>query len=117
MNYRSVTQKGLVTITSEAVATIAGISAMECYGVVGMASTSPTSGLVRLLKREHFTKGIKVKLSGDKAVIDLFVILQYGTKISVVADNIISSVKYHVEEQSGIKVEKVNLNIEGIRMK
>lgn len=109
-------EEGLIVINTEVIASIAGLAAMECYGVVGMASVSATSGIVNLLKREHFTKGISVKIIENQVIIDLYVILQYGTKISVVAENIISGVKYNVEEQAGIEVRKVNLNIEGVKV-
>jgi uncharacterized alkaline shock family protein YloU len=48
--------------------------------------------------------------------IDLYVIIQFGTKISVVAENIIEKVKYNVENQTGLKVLNVNLHIEGVRV-
>jgi uncharacterized alkaline shock family protein YloU len=107
---------GTIEISPEVVATIAGASAIECYGLVGMASKASAGGIARLLKREHLTKGIKVHQEDDALIIDLFVIVQFGTKISVVADNIIQKVKYNVETQTGLKVKKVNLNIEGVRV-
>lgn len=76
----------------------------------------PTSGIVSLLKRENLSKGVKVHVDPEGIVIDLYVIVQFGTKISVVANNIIEKVKYHVENQTGTKVLRVNLNIEGVRV-
>lgn len=107
---------GSVQINTEVIASIAGAAAVECYGLVGMASKSPTSGIVSLLKRENLSKGIKVHVEPAGVIIDLYVIVQFGTKISVVANNIIEKVKYHVENQTGTKVLKVNLNIEGVRV-
>lgn len=107
---------GSVQINTEVIANIAGAAAVECYGLVGMASKSPTSGIVSLLKRENLSKGVKVHVEPDGIVIDLYVIVQFGTKISVVANNIIEKVKYHVENQTGMKVLKVSLNIEGVRV-
>ncbi len=107
---------GSVQINAEVIANIAGSAAIECYGLVGMASKSPTSGIVSLLKRENLSKGVKVHVDPEGIVIDLYVIVQFGTKISVVANNIIEKVKYHVENQTGTKVLRVNLNIEGVRV-
>jgi uncharacterized alkaline shock family protein YloU len=107
---------GSVQINTEVIANIAGAAAVECYGLVGMASKSPTSGIVSLLKRENLSKGVRVHVEPDGIVIDLYVIVQFGTKISVVANNIIEKVKYHVENQTGMKVLKVSLNIEGVRV-
>lgn len=116
MSIRIDNEYGSVQINTEVIANIAGAAAIECYGLVGMASKSPTSGIVSLLKRENLSKGIKVHLEPDGVILDLYVIVQFGTKISVVANNIIEKVKYHVESQTGMKVLKVNLNIEGVRV-
>lgn len=75
------------------------------------------SGFFELLKRENLTKGIKVSSTDeDKIIIDLHIVLQYGVKISVVAENIISRIKYSVETFSGVSVEKVNIFVQGVRV-
>lgn len=107
---------GSVYINNEVISTIAGASAIECYGLVGMASKSAADGIVKLLKRENLNKGVKVHIEENFVVIDLFVVIQFGTKISVVANNIIDKVKYNVENQTGMIVKKVNINIEGVRV-
>ncbi|MBN2898264.1 MAG: Asp23/Gls24 family envelope stress response protein [Clostridia bacterium] len=107
---------GMVNINKDVVSTIAGASAVECYGLVGMVSKSAGDGIVSLLKRDNLNKGVNVEVEEDGIIIDLYVIIQFGTKISVVAQNIIDKVKYNVENQTGLKVLKVNLNIEGVRV-
>jgi uncharacterized alkaline shock family protein YloU len=107
---------GSINITKDVIANIAGSSAIECYGLVGMATRSATSGIVNLLKRENLSRGVKIEESEEGLIIDLFVIVQFGTKISVVAENIIDKVKYNVENQTGLKVKKVNINIEGMKV-
>lgn len=115
--YKVSNEYGNIFIDSDAIAATAGLATMECYGVIGMASVSPASGIIKLLKREHFTKGINIKMENNQVIIDLHVIISYGIKIPVVAKNIISGVTYAVENSTGIKVKKVNLNIEGIKIK
>jgi len=110
------TQNGSVFIEEEVVARIAGLAAMECYGVVGMASKNVTDGLVQLLLRESLTKGIKVIIQENKVVLDFHVIVEYGTKISAIADNLISTVRYEVEQFVGLQVEKINIFVEGVRV-
>lgn len=107
---------GTIYINNDVIANIAGAAAVECYGLVGMASRSATNGIVSLLKKENLAKGVKVTVVEEGIIIDLYVIIQFGTKISVVAQNIIDKVKYTVENQTGLKVTKVNLNIEGVRV-
>lgn len=110
------TQYGEVNISEEVLATIAGLATTECYGLVGMASKNAKDGLVELLKRENLAKGVKVTAEGEEIIIDLYIIVEFGTKISTVADNIISKVKYTVENLTGLKVKKVNINVQGVRV-
>jgi len=110
------TQYGEVNITDDVLATISGLAATECYGLVGMASKNAKDGLVELLKRENLAKGVKVTTEGEEIIVDLFIVVEFGTKISTIADNIISKVKYTVENLTGLKVKKVNINVQGVRV-
>ena len=116
MSVKMFNENGSIVIDDQAIATIAGLAAMECYGVVGMASRNATQGFFELLKREQLTKGIKVSATEDKINIDLYIVLQYGVKISVVAENIISRIKYSVETFSGVSVDNVNIFVQGVRV-
>ena len=82
-----------------------------------MAAVNMKDGLVRLLKKESLTHGIQVSISDDNRIkIDFHVIVAYGVSISAVTDNLISNVKYRVEEFSGMPVDKINIYIEGVRV-
>ncbi len=116
MSVKIINENGNITMDDQVFATLAGLAAMECYGVVGMASRNATEGIFELLRRDQLTKGIKVTSIDDKLNIDLYIVLQYGVKISVVADNIISRIKYSVETFSGISVENVNIFVQGVRV-
>lgn len=107
---------GIISIDNEVIARIAGITAVESYGIVGMAAKNVKDGIVQLLKKESLTKGIKVNINENKVSIDLHIIVEYGTNISAIADNIISTVKYNVEAMVGIEVETVNIFVEGVRV-
>ena len=90
---------------------------MECFGIVGMAAVSVKDGLVKLLKKESLTHGIQVEISEDnKITLNFHVIVSYGVSISAVTDNLISNVKYKVEEFTGMTVDKINIYIEGVRV-
>ncbi len=110
------TELGDINISENVIATIAGVSAMESYGIVGMAAKNATDGFFELLKWDSLTKGIKVYTKENKLIIDLHVILEYGVKISVVADNIIDRVKFNVEKLTGQQVDKINVLVQGIRV-
>lgn len=107
---------GKTYIADDVLASIAGLATIECYGLVGMASKNAKDGLVELLKKDNLSKGVKITTEGEDIIVDLYVIVKFGTKISTVADNIISKVKYTLESITGLKVKKVNLNIQGVRV-
>lgn len=109
------THMGNIAIDHEVIAQYAGTVAMECFGIVGMAGMSVRDGLVKLLKKESMTRGIQVILRNNKLTLDFHVIVSYGVSILAVADNLIDSVKYKVEEFTGIEIEKINIFVEGVR--
>ena len=110
------THMGSIVIDNEVIAQYAGSVAMECFGVVGMAGNKVRAGLVKLLKMDSMTRGIHVTINNNKLTINFHVILAYGVSILAVSDNLISNVKYKVEEFTGIEVEKVNIFVEGVRV-
>jgi len=111
------TDLGMITVSSDVIAKYAGTVAVECFGIVGMAAVNVKDGIYRLLKKENLTNGIQVTISEDNRIkIDFHVIVSYGVSISAVTDNLISNVKYRVEEFSGMPVDKINIYIEGVRV-
>ena len=110
------TQIGEILIDIDVLAKYAGAAAVECFGVVGMASVNMKDGIVKLLKKDNLSHGVNVTLNDNKITIDLHIIVSYGVSISAVADNLISNVKYNVEEFSGLEVEKINIFVEGVRV-
>ncbi len=110
------THLGSITIDNEVIAQYAGSVAVECFGIVGMAGINVKDGIVRLLKRDNITRGINVSLDHNKLTLDFHVIVAYGVSILAVSDNLISNVKYKVEEFTGIEIEKINIFVEGVRV-
>ena len=111
------TDLGVITVDQDVIAKYAGTVAVECFGIVGMAAVSVRDGLVRLLKEDSLTKGIQVDISEDNRItLNFHIIVAYGVSISAVTENLISNVKYKVEEFSGMTVDKINLYIEGVRV-
>ncbi len=110
------THMGNIAIDNEVIAQYAGSVAMECFGVVGMAGINVKDGLVKLLKMDSMTRGINVLIKNNKLTLNFHVILAYGVSILAVSDNLISNVKYKLEEFTGIEVEKINIFVEGVRV-
>ena len=85
---------GHVSISDDVIASVAGGTAVSCYGIIGMASKNQVKdGITEILGKENYSKGIIVKKDDGKLVIDLYIIVMYGTKISEIANNVQSSVK------------------------
>ena len=110
------TQMGAVMIDPEVIARYAGSVAVECFGIVGMAMVNVKEGLVKLLKRDNLTRGVNVEINDNKITLSFHVIVSYGVSISAVSDNLISNVKYKVEEFTGMTIEKINIFGEGVRV-
>lgn len=110
------TQIGDITLNSDVIAKYAGVAAVECFGIVGMASLNVKEGIVKLLRMESVSHGVNVTLEDNNVIIDLHIIVAYGVSISAVTDNLIGNVKYNVEDFTGLKVKKINVFVEGVRV-
>ena len=109
-------ENGVISYSEEVVANIVGVSTMECYGVVGMASKNAKDGLWELIKGENLSKGVKLHSKENDLSIELYIIVEYGTKISVIANNIIQKIKYNIENLTGLKVSSITVNVQGVRV-
>ena len=105
---------GCIEIDKQVISQVVYRAAMESYGLVGFSQK--IKGIVELLKEGNIAKGVKV-IELEDNTIELFVIMQYGINIATVANNIIERVKYSVENVTGIKVSKIDVNVQGIRVK
>jgi len=109
------TDLGEIAIADEVVATIAGLAATECYGIVGMASRRLKDGIAELLGRENLSRGVEISADDRGIFVELNVIVGYGTRISEVAHNVSRQVKYKVEQYTEMPVRGVRINVQGVR--
>lgn len=110
------TNLGRIHISPQAIATIASLAVMDSYGVVGMTNKNLAGDLAEILQKDHWRRGVEVSLDGDAVAIDLYVILEYGLRLSEVAHNIMSAVRYSVEKALGMPVIAVNVHIQSVRI-
>lgn len=110
------THMGNIYIDPEVIAQYAGSVAVECFGIVGMASVNVKDGLVKLLMKESITHGISVNIVNNKLLLNFHVIVAYGISIIAVCDNLINNVKYKVENFTGLEIENINIFVEGVRV-
>ena len=107
---------GKVEVSPKAIAHLASRAAQRSYGVVGLAPRNARPGWTELLRREEAYKGVDVSFPDGKVAIDLYVVIEYGTRISEVARNIMSGVKFAVESALGVAGVQVNVNVQDIRV-
>lgn len=111
------TKYGQIDISTDVIATIAGGAAVDCYGIVGMASKNQLKdGLTDILRKENFTRGVIVRKGEDEVHIDMYIIVSYGTKISEVAHNVQTKVKYTLDQTVGLAVDSVNIYVQGVKV-
>ncbi len=109
------TELGEIFVDLEVVETIAGMAAIDCYGLVGMVAKNFQAGIVSILGIESLRKGVKVENTENGLIIDVFVIMAYGTKIREIANSVMHKVAYILDEKAGLPVEAVNVNVMGIK--
>ena len=107
---------GKIDISNEVIASVVGGKAVESYGIVGMASRQQVrDGIAEILGHENYAKGIKVREENGTIDVDMYIIVSYGVKISEVASNLQSTVKYTLEKTLNVKVNSINIFVQGVR--
>jgi uncharacterized alkaline shock family protein YloU len=108
---------GEIKIGNDVLADIAGYAALECYGIVGMASPTLRDGVAQLLSLDKLRKGVRVTSDGEGVVIDLYVVAEYGTNLAEVAHNMSDRVTYVVTCNAQVRVDAVHVHIQGIKVR
>jgi len=106
---------GSIYISHRAIASIACQSALSSYGIVGLAAKNFAQSLSNVLVKDPIL-GVEVDFNGLDVDIDIFVIVEYGTRIKSVASSVSENVKYQVENTTGLSVDQVNVHVRGLRI-
>lgn len=106
---------GSIFISHRSIASIASQSALESYGIVGLASKNLAKGLAQVLTKDPIL-GVDVTFDNSFVTVDLYIIIEYGTRIKSVADNVSEFVKYQIEKTTGLTVKQVNIHVRGLRI-
>jgi uncharacterized alkaline shock family protein YloU len=105
---------GKIEVLPNAIHSIAVRAISECYGVVGITAPRLHNGRAVLLLPEQCNQGVRVRVVNEQIIIDVYVALEYGLRITEIAHNIMSSVKFSVEKMLGTPVSQVNVNVQGL---
>ena len=106
---------GDIQISKQAIATIAFQAVESSYGVVGLASKNIADELVQAIVKDP-THGIDVEYKNKEINIDIYVIVEYGTRITTVAASVANTVRYQVEKSLGVPVNEINIHVQGLRI-
>lgn len=107
------TEKGSIKIADEVVGIIAGLAATEIDGIAGMSS-GIAGGIAEILGRKNLSNGVKVQVGEKEAVVDLYIIVDYGVQIPEVAKSVQENVKCAIENMTGLLVIEVNVHVHGV---
>lgn len=111
------TNDGNIEISESVIATIVGVASTEIFGIVGMASRKQVrDGINEILKRENYAKGVRISQQNDNIIVDVYVIISYGTKISEVSKNVQERVRYQLHSNLGILAREVNVHVQGVKV-
>ena len=110
------TDMGSIVIDRDVLAKYAGIATTECIGFVGMAAVNVKDGVTKILKKENAGRGVNLNIINNEIVIELHVIVAYGVSIRAVAQNVLENVRYRVEAYTGMKVDRIDVIVEGVRI-
>ena len=109
------TPLGSIHVSPRAIASIAYHAALQSYGVVGLTSKNLMDGLTQVLVKDP-TYGVEVQYDGQNINIDLYVIIEYGTRIKSVANSVSNTVRFHVEKALGMPINEINVHVHGLRI-
>lgn len=107
---------GKISISNDAIATVAGFATLDSYGVVDLVSKNLKDGLRELLVKQPYSRGIKITNIDNRIFIDIYCILKYGISVSAVAESLKKTIKYSVEDFTGMIVDTVNIHVVGVRV-
>lgn len=110
-----ITANGNVNIADEVVSVIAALAASEVKGIASMGG-GIAGGFAELLGKKNLSKGVKITVTDKNVVLDLSVIVEYGTKIPEVAWELQEKVKNEVEAMTGLTVTAVNISVDGVNV-
>ena len=108
---------GDLHVANEVLSDIAGYAATQCYGVVGMASSSAAEGIAKLLPNSRLRRGVVVNTTENGVQVDLYVVIEYGTNINVVSKNLVEAVTFAIGEYVQVPIDSVNVHVEGVKVR
>ncbi len=113
----STTIPGNLHVANDVLADMVGNAAMECYGVVGMTAPTAADGIAKILPASRLRRGVVITTSDAGVHVDLYVVIEYGTNISTVSQNLTDQVSFVLTEYAKVPLDGVEIHVQGIKVR
>ena len=108
---------GKLHVANDVLADMVGHAAMECYGVVGMVAPNAADGISKLLPPSRLRRGITLETSDAGVKVDLYVVIEYGTNINAVSQNLIDTVTFVLKEQARVAIDAIEVHVQDVKVR
>ena len=108
---------GKLHVANDVLADMVGHAAMECYGVVGMVAPSPADGIAKILPPSRLRRGITLEVTDAGVRVDLYVVIEYGTSINAVSQNLIDTVTFVLKEQARVQIDAIEVHVQDVKVR
>ncbi len=113
----STTVPGNLHVANDVLADMVGNAALECYGVVGMSAPTAADGIAKILPASRLRRGVVVTATDAGIHVELYVVIEYGTNINAVSQNLIDQVTFVLAEYARVPLDGVEVHVQGIKVR
>lgn len=108
---------GNLHVANDVLADIVGNAAMECYGIVGMTAPNAADGIAKILPKSRLRRGVVVNTEEDGLHVDLYVVVEYGTNIQIISQNLRDQVSFVLNEYAKVPIGSVEVHVQDVKVR
>ena len=108
---------GKLHVANDVLADMVGHAAMECYGIVGMVAPNAADGIAKILPPSRLRRGIVLETTDEGVTVDLYVVIEYGTNINAVSQNLKDAVSFVLKEQARVPVKSIEVHVQDVKVR
>ena len=108
---------GNLHVANDLLADLGGNAALECYGVVGMAAPNAADGIAKILPASRLRRGVVVTTTEVGVHVELYVVIEYGTNINTVSQNLVDQVTFALSEYARVPLDGVEVHVQGVKVR
>ena len=108
---------GNLHVANDVLADMDGNVALECLGVVGMAAPNAADGIAKILPASRLRRGVVVTTTEVGVHVELYVVIEYGTNINTVSQNLVDQVTFALSEYARVPLDGVEVHVQGVKVR